>query len=69
MSIVNKRNAVLGWSVWTLGKRAAKKRAKGVAGAATAVRVGKKPAIFTAAGLAGVLLFWRKKKSGGESTG
>ena len=29
MGIVNRRNAVLGWSVWTVGKRIAKRKAKG----------------------------------------
>ena len=28
MGIVNKRNAVLGWLTWTLGKRVAKKKAR-----------------------------------------
>ena len=29
MGIVNRRNAVLGWAVWNVGKRFAKKKAKG----------------------------------------
>ena len=28
MSVVNRRNAVLGWTVWKLGKRVAKRKAK-----------------------------------------
>ena len=28
MSIVNRRNAVLGWTVWNVGKRVAKRKAK-----------------------------------------
>ena len=28
MGIVNKRNAVLGWLTWTLGKRVAKRKAQ-----------------------------------------
>ena len=28
MSIINKRNAVLGWAVWTVGKQTAKYKAK-----------------------------------------
>ena len=31
MGIVNRRNAVLGWSVWTIGKRIAKRKAKSTA--------------------------------------
>jgi LPXTG-motif cell wall-anchored protein len=67
MGIVNKRNALLGWVTWNLGKRVARKKAKA---ALPAVEGGRpnKPAVGLAAGLAavgGVLFFWRKKKSGG----
>ena len=70
MGIVNKRNAVLGWLTWNVGKRVAKKKAKG---AVPAFEGGKpnKPAIAAGiAALAGTLLFWRKAKKrgdGGES--
>jgi hypothetical protein len=65
MGIVNRRNAVLGWTVWQVGKRVAKRKAKGAV--PTVDRETKrpnKPAI--AAGLAavsGLLMFWRKKGS------
>lgn len=70
MGIVNKRNALLGWLTWTVGKRAAKKKAKA---AVPAIEGGRpnKPAVGLAAGLAalgGVLFFWRKKKSGGDES-
>jgi hypothetical protein len=29
MGVVNRRNAVLGWTVWQVGKRVAKRKAKG----------------------------------------
>jgi LPXTG-motif cell wall-anchored protein len=66
MGIVNKRNALLGWVTWNVGKRVARKKAKA---ALPAVEGGRpnKPAVGLAAGLAavgGVLFFWRKKKSG-----
>jgi hypothetical protein len=69
MGIMNKRNAVLGWLTWTLGKRVAKKKAKQ---AVPAVEGGKpnKPAIAAGvAALFGTLLFWRKAKrrGGGEA--
>ena len=69
MSIVNKRNAVLGWLTWRVGKRVAKKKAKA---AVPAVEGGKpnKPAIAAGvAALFGTLLFWRKakKRGGGEA--
>jgi hypothetical protein len=68
MGIVNKRNAMLGWLTWNVGKRLARKKAKA---AVPAVEGGKpnKPAIAAGvAALAGTLLFWRKarKRGGGE---
>jgi hypothetical protein len=69
MGIVNRRNAVLGWTVWQVGKRVAKKKAKGALPAVDRERKRpNKPAIF--AGLmavGGVLMFWRKKGSDEES--
>lgn len=65
MGIMNKRNAVLGWTVWQLGKRAAKKKAKSAL--PTVDRETKKPnkpailAAFAAVGAG--LMFWRKKSS------
>jgi hypothetical protein len=71
MGIINKRNAVLGWLTWNVGKRAARKKAKAVV---PALEGGKpnRPAVRLAAGLAalgGVLFFWRKKKRGGGGGG
>ncbi|HEX7525878.1 MAG TPA: hypothetical protein VIL98_15925 [Gaiellaceae bacterium] len=53
MGIVNRRNAVVGWIVLKLGKRAAKKKAQGAVPGALAA-------------IAGTLFFWRKKR---DSTG
>jgi len=71
MGIINKRNALLGWLTWNIGKRAARKKAKAVV---PALEGGKpnRPAVRLAAGLAalgGVLFFWRKKKHGGGESG
>ena len=70
MGIVNKRNAVLGWTAWKLGKRAAKKKAKAaVPGIDEDTKRPNKPAIVSAvAAIGGALWFWRKRKggSGGE---
>jgi hypothetical protein len=67
VGIVNRRNAVLGWGVWKIGKRVAKKKAKG---ATPSVEGGRpnKPLLgmVSLAGIAGALTFWRKKR-GGES--
>ena len=64
MSIVNRRNAILGWATWTVGKRVARRRAKA---AVPAVESGKpnKPAVGLLAGVAavgGAFLFWRRLK-------
>jgi hypothetical protein len=68
VGIVNRRNAILGWGVWKLGKRMAKKKAKG---AAPSVEGGKpnKPLLgmVSLAGIAGALTFWKKRR-GGESS-
>jgi MYXO-CTERM domain-containing protein len=60
--VMNKRNAVLGWATWSLGKRIAKKKARE---AVPTVEGGRpnRPAIATAvAALGGLLLFWRKRR-------
>jgi hypothetical protein len=72
MGIVNRRNAVLGWAVWSVGKRVAKRKAKGaVPTVDPETKRPNKPAIIAAVGaLGGALMFWRKKSSGdGSSTG
>jgi len=58
MGIVNKRNAVVGWAVLKLGKRAARKKAQG---AVPSARAGGAAAGVLAA-LGGILLFSRKKR-------
>jgi LPXTG-motif cell wall-anchored protein len=70
MGIVNKRNAVLGWLTWNIGKRVARKKARAVV---PAIEGGKPNPSAVAAGvaaLAGALLFWRKakKRGGGDGT-
>ena len=60
MGIVNKRNAVVGWIVLKLGKRAAKKKAQA---AVPGPRTGGATAGALAA-LGGLLFFWRKKRGG-----
>jgi hypothetical protein len=63
MGIVNRRNAMIGWAVVKLGKRTAKKKAKGVV--PTEAPSGKLGAGLAAgvAAFIGVLAFWRKRKS------
>jgi hypothetical protein len=68
MSIVNRRNAVIGWLAWNAGKRIAKR--KGRSALPTVDPETKRPnraaavvAVLAAAG--GALLFWRRR-SGDE---
>ena len=63
MSILNKRNAVVGWVVVKAGKRAAKRKAEEVA-PAVARKGGAAAGVLAALG--GLFLFWRKKRSGAE---
>jgi hypothetical protein len=60
MSIVNRRNAIVGWLVVKIGKRAAKKKAQE---AVPTARTGGVAAGALAA-VGGALLFWRKKRGG-----
>jgi hypothetical protein len=64
MGIVNRRNAMVGWAVVKLGKRAAKNKAKTVV---PSERPSGRVSAGVAAGVAaffGVLTFWRKRKGG-----
>jgi hypothetical protein len=62
MGIVNRRNAVIGWLVVKLGKRAARKKAQDVAPTA---RTGGAVAGALAA-LGGLLMLKRKKRTDSE---
>ena len=61
MTVVNRRNAVLGWATWKIAHNLAKRKARQ---ALPAESRSKKPAIAAAgaAALAGSLLFWRKAR-------
>ena len=65
MALLNKRNAVLGWTVWKLGKRVAKRKAKeAVPGRVDDSMRPNKSAIATGlATLGGALWFWRRRRS------
>jgi hypothetical protein len=68
MAILNKRNAVIGWSVWQVGKRVAKRKVKQAAPRRThATGRPKKGAIVSAlAAAGGALWFWRRRRSDGD---
>jgi hypothetical protein len=68
VGIVNRRNAVLGWGVWKVGKRVLRRKAKGAAPSVEGGRPNKSLLAVGAASVAGMLTFWRKRRSGGQSS-
>lgn len=60
MGILNKRNAVLGWAAWTVGKSAMKSKARSASGRAGGRNKGAIAAGLMAVG--GALLFWRRSR-------
>jgi hypothetical protein len=62
MTILTRRNAVLGWVVWEGAKRTAKFKAKRAAGVGPSSRV-KAATLAGVAAAGGVLIFWKKKSS------
>jgi hypothetical protein len=69
MGIVNKRNAVLGWLTWRVGKRVAKKKAKEAVPSVEGGRPNKPAIVAGVAAVLGGLLFWRKAKRQAEDGG
>jgi hypothetical protein len=68
MSIINRRYAILGWSVWQVAKQLAKRKAR-AATPGTGDHAGlNKGAIATIlAAVVGALVFWRLKADGGPT--
>jgi hypothetical protein len=66
MGVINKRNAVLGWAVWQVGKRAAKRKAKTAAPGRSgeSMRPNKGALATGVAALGGAVWFWRRRRSG-----
>jgi hypothetical protein len=62
MGIINRRNAVLGWSVWKVAKRLGKRKARAaVPGSGEHAGLNKGAIASMLAAVGGVLWFWRKK--------
>jgi hypothetical protein len=66
VGMFNRRNAMLGWTVWQLGKRVGKKKAKGVAPSVEGGKPNKSALALVFAGLAGALTFWRRRSGSGS---
>jgi hypothetical protein len=68
MGIINRRYAILGWSVWQVAKLVAKRKARqAVPGTGGHAGLNKSAIAALVAAVAGILVFWRKK-SGAETT-
>lgn len=70
MGIMKRRNAVLGWAVWKIGKRVVKRKAKAVVprGGGDGGSGRTKALAGGLAALGGALLFWRRKSGGDETS-
>jgi hypothetical protein len=68
MSILNRRNAILGWTAWQVTKRVARRKMKEAVPRRrdTAKRPKKGAAVSALAALGGALWFWRRRR-GDES--
>jgi hypothetical protein len=70
MTVINRRNAVLGWAVWQFVTRAAKRRAKSAVPTGENGSKWRKRAAVAGAGAAAAgaaVVFWRKAGSDGAS--
>jgi hypothetical protein len=70
MSIVNRRNAVLGWGVWKVGKVAAKRKARQAVRPAErtgGIRRSKGKVLSAAAATGGAVWFWRRRRGNEQS--
>ena len=65
MSLLNKRNALLGWVTWMVAKRTMKRKAHNVMSGTSAGGGGRKRFALplVAAAVGGALLFWRRQRN------
>lgn len=63
MSIVNKRNALLGWLTWQAGKRIAARKARAAVPGVEDGRPNKGLILSALAAVGAVVFFWRKTRT------
>jgi MYXO-CTERM domain-containing protein len=65
MGVLNKRNAVLGWTAWQVGKRVMKRKARdAVPGRVDdTMRPNRSAIAAVLAAVGGALFFWRRRRS------
>jgi hypothetical protein len=69
MSIINRRNAVFGWIIWTLAKAVGKQKARqAVPGTGDHAGLNKGAIATIGAAIAATLFFWRKKSADSPSS-
>jgi hypothetical protein len=61
MGVVNRRNAILGWAVWTASKRMAKQKAKSAVREDGARLPNKSAMAAAVAAVSGAVWFWRRR--------
>jgi MYXO-CTERM domain-containing protein len=64
MSVINRRNALLGWVAWNVAKQAAKRKAKQAAQVENGGGRGKLVPAAMLAAVGGAIVFWRRRHSG-----
>ena len=66
MAIVNRRNAVMGWAVWKVAKRAGKKKARDAAPGIEGGKPNKSLVAVVLAAAAGAMAFVRGRRGNGS---
>jgi hypothetical protein len=69
MGIINRRNAVLGWATWQVGKTAARHKAKQSLKPDNSRGPGKRAIVGGLAAVGGALWFLSRRRSDGDSEG
>jgi hypothetical protein len=66
MSVLNRRNAVLGWAVWSVSKQLAKQKAKSATSSDDGLPK-KSAAAAAIAAIGGAVWLWRRRAGADES--